>query len=112
MSAPHRAKETYQELRTALPPLLPGYLATQRWFGGKARQIRSAEITDIVPLTKTRFEAFVLLVRLEYTNGPGEVYVLPLIWSDEPPAESASADFSTPRMRHDPDARSRNDQNH
>jgi trehalose synthase-fused probable maltokinase len=93
MSAPHRAKETYQELRSALPPLLPGYLATQRWFGGKARQIRSAEIADIVPLAKTRFEAFVLLVRLEYTTGPGEVYVLPLIWTEEPMAEGASTDF-------------------
>ncbi len=93
MSAPHRAKETYQELRTALPPLLPGYLAMQRWFGGKARQIRSAEITDIVPLTYARFEAFVLLVRLEYTTGPGEMYVLPLICTEEPMAESASTDL-------------------
>jgi len=90
MCAPHRAKEIYQELRTALPPLLPGYLATQRWFGGKARQIRSAEITDIVPLTKTRFESFVLLVRLVYTTGPGEMYVLPLMWAEEPMAESAT----------------------
>jgi len=93
MSAPHRAKEIYQELRTALPPLLPGYLATQRWFGGKARQIRSAEIADIVPLTKTRFEAFVLLLRLEYTTGPGEMYVLPLLWSEEEMAESAATDL-------------------
>jgi maltose alpha-D-glucosyltransferase/alpha-amylase len=93
MSAPHRAKEIYQELRTALPLLLPGYLATQRWFGGKARQIRSAEITDIVPWSKTRFEAFVLLVRLEYTTGPGEMYVLPLIWTEERVAESASTDL-------------------
>src|ERR1700751_3222412 len=91
MSAPHRAKETYQELRTALPPLLPSYLATQRWFGGKARQIRSAEISDIVPLNKTRFEAFVLFVHLEYTTGPGEMYVLPLIWTEEP--ESAATDL-------------------
>src|SRR6266478_788734 len=90
MSTPHRAKETYQELRTALPPLLPGYLAAQRWFGGKARQIRAAEITDIVPLNKIRFEAFVLLVRLEYTTGPGETYVLPLICTEEPIAENAA----------------------
>lgn len=90
MSAPHRAKEIYQELRTALPPLLPGYLATQRWFGGKARQIRSAEITDIIPWSKPRLEAFVLLVRLEYTTGPGEMYVLPLIWAEERVADVTS----------------------
>jgi maltose alpha-D-glucosyltransferase / alpha-amylase len=90
MNAPHRAKEIYQELRTALPPLLPGYLATQRWFGGKARQIRSTEITAIVPLTKTRFEALVLLVSIEYATGPGETYVLPLICAEEPTEESAA----------------------
>jgi trehalose synthase-fused probable maltokinase len=90
MSAPHRAKEIYQELQAALPPLLPGYLATQRWFGGKARQIRSVEISDIVPWNKTRCEAFVLLLRLEYTTGPGEMYVLPLIWTEERTEESAS----------------------
>jgi maltose alpha-D-glucosyltransferase / alpha-amylase len=90
MNAPHRAKEIYQALRTALPPLLPGYLATQRWFGGKARQIRSVEITDLVPWTQTSPEAFVLLVRLEYTTGPGELYVLPLICTEEPTAESVS----------------------
>jgi len=90
VSASHRATETYHELRMTLPPRVAGYLASQRWFGGKARQIRSAEITDLIPLGKTRFEAFVLLVRLEYTTGPGEMYVLPLICAEEPTEESAA----------------------
>ena len=90
MSASHRAKETYHELRVTLPPLLARHLADQRWFGGKARQIRSAEITDLVPLGSTRFETFVLLVRVEYTTGPGEMYLLPLICAPEPTADSAA----------------------
>ncbi len=90
MSAAQQAKETYHELRKTLPPLLPGYLADQRWFGGKARQIRSAEITDLIPLGNTRFEALVLLVRLEYATGPAETYVLPLICAQEPTKESAA----------------------
>ena len=90
MSALQQATETYHELRMTLPPRVAGYLASQRWFGGKARQIRSAEITDLIPLGKTRFEAFVLLVRLEYTTGPGEMYVLPLICAEEPTEESAA----------------------
>ena len=90
MSAPQQATETYHELRMTLPPLLPRYLASQRWFGGKARQIRSAEITDLVPMGNTHLEAFALPVRVEYTTGPGEMYVLPLICSDEPPAESTT----------------------
>jgi trehalose synthase-fused probable maltokinase len=91
VSAPHRAKETYHELRHTLPVLLPSYLASQRWFGGKARQIRSAAITDLVPLGNMRFETFVLLVRIEYTTGAGDTYVLPLICAQEPSAESGAA---------------------
>jgi maltose alpha-D-glucosyltransferase/alpha-amylase len=91
VGASHQAKETYHELRMTLPPLLASYLADQRWFGGKARQIRSVEIADLVPLDNTRFETFLLLVRLEYMTGPGETYVLPLICTQEPTAGSAAA---------------------
>lgn len=93
MSASPRAAETYHELRTALPPLLPGYLATQRWFGGKARQIHSAEIIDLVSFGNTPSESFVLLVRLAYAAGPGETYVLPLLCTQDPPAESSTANL-------------------
>jgi len=90
VNAAQRAKETYRELRKTLPGLLVGYLAEQRWFGGKARQIRSTEITDLVPLDNTRFETFVLLVHVEYAAGPGEKYLLPLICAREPTEESAT----------------------
>ena len=90
MSAAQQAKEPYDELRKTLPPLLASYLAKQRWFGGKARQIRSTEITDLVPLANARLDTFVLLVRLEYATGPGETYVLPLICTPEPTPESAA----------------------
>src|SRR5258708_16566849 len=70
-----------------LPPLLASYLVDQRWFGGKARQIRSVEIIDLIPLGNPRVETFVLLVRLEYATGPGETYVLPVISAPEPTME-------------------------
>ena len=91
MSASPRAAETYHELRTALPALLPSYLAAQRWFGGKARQIRSAEITDLISLENAPSESFVLLVRLAYAAGPGETYVLPLLCTQDSQAESSAA---------------------
>jgi maltose alpha-D-glucosyltransferase/alpha-amylase len=78
-----------EELREALPRQLPGYLASQRWFGGKARQIRSTELVDVIPLPGGRLEAFVLLARVEYASGSGETYVLPLVCQREP-AESGS----------------------
>jgi maltose alpha-D-glucosyltransferase/alpha-amylase len=71
-----------------LPPLLGAYLSEQRWFGGKARQIRSAEIADLIPFGNTRFERFILLVRVTYMSGPNETYVLPLVCSQQPTDES------------------------
>src|ERR1700747_1183725 len=94
VSAPSRAKETYHELSHVLPSLLPDYLVGQRWFGGKASRIRSAESSDLVPMGDTRFETFVLLVRLEYTTGPGETYVLPLMSTPTATPESAAADLT------------------
>src|ERR1700732_4395049 len=61
----------YEALRVALPLELPRYLASQRWFGGKARQMRSAELLDVIPLQLARCEAFVLLARVEYASGSG-----------------------------------------
>ena len=86
MSAPGSEKRIslYEELREALPRQLPGYLASQRWFGGKARQIRSTELVDVIPLPSARFEAFVLLARVEYASGSGETYVLPIVCQREP----------------------------
>src|SRR5882724_6274456 len=91
-----------------LPPLLASYLAEQRWFGGKARQIRSVEITDLVPLGTTRFEVFVLLVRLDYATGPGETYVLPLICTWEPTEETAATDLNVHSLAHGTDLYLRN----
>jgi trehalose synthase-fused probable maltokinase len=91
VNAPEQVKEIYHELCKTLPPLLAKYLNGQRWFGGKARQIRSVEISDLVPVGNTRFETFVLLVRLEYATGWGETYVLPLICTQEPTEQSAAS---------------------
>src|SRR5258708_14161315 len=108
MSAAHQAKETYNDLRMTLPPLVASSLADQRWFGGKARKIRSAEITDLVPLGNTRLETFVLLVRLEYATGPGETYVLPLICNREPTEESATTGLKVHSLARSTDLHLRN----
>jgi hypothetical protein len=78
----------YEGLRRAVPEQLAAYLLKQRWFGGKARQIRSTELIDLVPVQADPAEGFVLLARVEYDSGPGDTYVLPLI------SASASGDQS------------------
>ncbi|MDQ3990762.1 MAG: putative maltokinase, partial [Actinomycetota bacterium] len=72
--------------REALAELLPGYLRHQRWFGGKGRRIKSAEVVEVVPVTAQgggRAQAgppagYITFVQVEYTDGDPETYVLPL----------------------------------
>jgi maltose alpha-D-glucosyltransferase/alpha-amylase len=83
MSTPGAEKRMalYEDLRLAVPEQLPAYLSKQRWFGGKARRIHSAEILDLVPLQTGQLDAFLLLARAEYETGIGDTYVLPMIVS-------------------------------
>jgi maltose alpha-D-glucosyltransferase/alpha-amylase len=69
----------YPELRRALPSQLPRYLARQRWFGGKARTIRSAELADIVPIPTARGETLLLVVSITYSEGANESYAVPVL---------------------------------
>ena len=54
---------------------LPAYLKTRRWFQGKDRTIRSADVIDDVPIPGTA--AHILLGKIEYNEGDPEFYVLP-----------------------------------
>ena len=64
-------------LQNNLPSVLPQFLLQQRWFGGKARQIQSVEIPDIVPITAAR--AHLTFARVNYARGPVETYAVPLV---------------------------------
>src|SRR5439155_25607994 len=39
-----------EEARPALEALLPAYLKGRRWFGGKARLLRSASLREFIPI--------------------------------------------------------------
>jgi trehalose synthase-fused probable maltokinase len=80
-------KEMYPELRRSLPSQLPAFLAEQRWFGGKARQIRSAELADVIPIRTETLEAFLLVVLVTYADGSNENYAIPVLCAG--PATSA-----------------------
>jgi maltose alpha-D-glucosyltransferase / alpha-amylase len=64
----------------ALEDTIPSYLRNARWFGGKSRKIRTADITDAVPVTGAddKVAGVIALVQLEYDEGDPETYVLPL----------------------------------
>jgi maltose alpha-D-glucosyltransferase/alpha-amylase len=56
--------------------LLPDYLAKQRWFGGKARRIRSIRIADWITLPDSN--AVLALLDTQYEKGEPETYLIPL----------------------------------
>src|SRR5262249_35236659 len=68
--------------RTSLEEALIGYLKSQRWFGGKARQVKSATFVDTVPLSSASAEAMITQIRVEYTEEDPEIYIVPLTFAN------------------------------
>ncbi len=50
-------------------------IVSRRWFGAKTRTIQSLEILDALPLS---IVARLMLLQLEFANGPAEIYQVPL----------------------------------
>jgi maltose alpha-D-glucosyltransferase/alpha-amylase len=61
-----------------LSRLLPGYLRARRWFRSKARRIKSVGLGESIPIPTNTGEAVLALFDVEFTEGEGETYALPL----------------------------------
>src|SRR5207245_5389768 len=60
--------------RALLEQVLPGYIEGRRWFAGRDREMSGLRVLDVVPLASVHFA----VVRIEFTHGEPEDYVLPL----------------------------------
>lgn len=69
------------ESRSRLEEVLSRFLRTRRWFGGKARHLKWARIQELLPLADSTRPAVFVLVRVEYVDGGGETYVIPLAYA-------------------------------
>ena len=58
--------------------ILPRFLPTQRWFGGKAKTISSTRVVDWATMTRSHSPAAFSTVEVLYSDGGGEAYFLPL----------------------------------
>jgi maltose alpha-D-glucosyltransferase/alpha-amylase len=65
--------------RPELEEALPGFLRHARWFGGKARRVKSVEIRDLVPVgDDSRVAGVIAIVSVDYVDGDPDTYVVPL----------------------------------
>ncbi len=69
------------ESKAALEVLLPNYVRTCRWFGGKAQVIRSVEIVETIPLVHVEAGSYITYIQVNYTQGQPQTYMLPLAYA-------------------------------
>ncbi len=89
-----------EEARSALEALLPEYLKGRRWFGGKARPLRSVSIPEIVPLPYDSSVAYLTSVVVGYSDGDPETYVLPLMIATGERADVMQKEFPQALVTH------------
>jgi len=79
--------------KESLEEVLPSYLRGRRWFGGKARSIKSAKIREAIPVGNGSSEAYVTLVQVEYIEEDGETYALPLAYATDEKVDQILNDY-------------------
>ena len=84
------------ESRRSVSAQLPSFLAAQRWFGGKAREIREVEIADAIPLNHDGTNAVLLLVNVKYVEGVEETYSIPITVGAQSGGDALEDAFSRP----------------
>ncbi|MBF0318856.1 MAG: maltose alpha-D-glucosyltransferase [Nitrospirae bacterium] len=71
--------------------ILPLYLLTCRWFGGKARKIHELEIIEDILFNGIASITHILMLRVAYPDGLPEIYMLPISFTSD--VESISEDY-------------------
>jgi maltose alpha-D-glucosyltransferase/alpha-amylase len=69
---------TQDDFRSLLGMVLPNYLKKCRWFGGKAKPIRSTNIIDEIAISNEKNSSHFLLVEVSYVGAQKETYLLPV----------------------------------
>ncbi len=67
--------------RSRLETALARYIRRSRWFGSKSRRIRIVNIQEVVPLSAAEVDAYLIILRVEYTEGEAESYLIPLAFA-------------------------------
>ncbi len=85
--------------------ILTAYLKQRRWFGGKARSIREVKIQEKIPVREQSVLTYFLLIKVKYSEGSPEIYVLPVSFATHGKIGSSAEEFVAEgdAVRIDPD---------
>ena len=93
-AAPVISIETLDRFSEASPAqleaLLPGFIATRRWFRSKTKTIRRATIQDFLPISE--IHSGIAVVRLEYEDTGTDIYVIAIRFGDSAKGQIAASD--------------------
>ncbi|MBN1962683.1 MAG: maltose alpha-D-glucosyltransferase [Deltaproteobacteria bacterium] len=67
--------------RRAFENIIVNYIQTRRWFGGKARKIKTANIVDIINWRSLDEPTALLIIDVNYNDGLTESYNLPVTYN-------------------------------
>src|SRR5437773_1476151 len=73
--------------KEAFETILLNYIRRRRWFAGKARRLKSVQITDWIDIRTDEGTAYLTTIVASYAEGDPETYLLPLAHTN--PAESS-----------------------
>jgi maltose alpha-D-glucosyltransferase/alpha-amylase len=78
-----QVEENWEEIfhddnRAQVEAALQSWLPSRRWFGGKARPIKTVNMLDVLTVPMDGEKAFLLFVQVEYIQSEPETYTLPL----------------------------------
>ncbi len=72
------------------------YAQRSRWFGGKARRSRAATIQEAVTFPTGTTNAYLIVLKIEYTEGEPESYLIPVAFATGEQAGQLLADATHP----------------
>jgi trehalose synthase-fused probable maltokinase len=98
MNAPSQST-VWTRSQDQLQRALPDFLKSRRWFGGKTRAIASVEVADAIPIPHPAIAVAILVARVNYGEGPSELYTVPLLEEPEPRGDQPPGDDMRIRIR-------------
>ncbi len=76
-----------------LVPSLISWLPTRRWFGGKGKVIQAVHLSEDFPLANGGYATRLIFIRVEYTEGEPETYLLTLTLGVKAKGEAESKEL-------------------